>query len=328
VKCKKIMAFWLAPALCFAGYISNPQSILIIGNSFTFYNGGVDSSLNSIYQSTGNAAFYAERVANSGWYLRQHFASPTSINTIKQGHNGKPWDVVVLQGYSNEAAVDSSRPAFYEAVKQLDSIIKTSNSNTYLELTWSYKSVTDESMFNALVAGYDSASALIGHAPIIPAGYSFMSLRDSFNIYADDKHPTESGTYLIACTFYGFFTGTTPVGITWTLNNVAAANVNIIQRKAWAADLAHPYVSTSTRNGEMQGHDGLGGFNTYGIKALGKNVFSMDAPAGTKFTVLTVSGKNVKRGILASPHEKFDLSGFSKGMYIVNTASYVKTINR
>lgn len=313
-KIKTLIALLTLNTVLFAGYVKNPQRVLIIGNSLTFYNNGVDASLNNLYNAAGNATFHAERVANSGWTLAQHFASTASITKIKQGYNGKPWDVVVLQGLSNEPSDVALRPAFYKAVKQLDSVITSVKSNTYLELTWSYLSVTDNTMFNNLVKGYDSASSLIGHAPIIPAGYAFMNLRNQFNIYADDKHPNENATYLIANTFYGFFAEKSPVGLSWVLTNVPANNVNKIQTTAWDAVLAHPYspiTSIANNNPCMSGSCGE-------IK-FANNVFDFSAPVGSQYTVISVSGKIVKSGSLHTTFEAIDLNAMPKGMYLINT---------
>jgi hypothetical protein len=324
-----VFAFLLIPAFCFAGFVKDPQSVLIIGNSFTFYNTGVDTVLSSMYKSAGSSTFHAARVANAGWYLNQHFANAATINAIKQGYNSKPWDVVVLQGYSNEASDPASRPAFYKAVRQLDSIVRASNSNTYLELTWSYQSVRDTSMFNALVAGYDSASSLIGHVPIIPAGYAFMSLRDSFNLYSDDKHPNESGTYLIASTFYGFLSGKTPVGVSFAPASVTAANKTKIQIKAWDAVLDHSYTGgTPALQPRQKGRVSFSGPHDIGIQMKGRNAFLIEAPAGAVYTVSTVSGRMVKRGVLALPSTTFKVTGYSKGLYLISATASGKIVQQ
>ena len=239
---KPFALFILLPMVCFAGWVNNPRSVLLVGNSFTGW-GTIYDQLNSIYKSRGDNTFHAEGNWTNSWTLAMHWNDTALRAQIRAGYNGKPWDVVVLQAQSDEPESPSAQPGYFTAVKQLDSLIRAAGSNTYLELTWSYKSITDNSMFNGLISGLQTASASIGNAPIIPAGYAVMALRDSMPLYlaGDDKHLNQSGWYLDACTMYGFFSGQSPVGVTWVYSGATA--VPTLQKTAWQTCLDHPYAS-------------------------------------------------------------------------------------
>jgi hypothetical protein len=51
---------------------------------------------------------------------------------------------------------------------------------------------------------------------VVFAGEAFelcQKRHPEINLYADDRHPSQAGTYLAACVFYGKIFGRTPVGL-------------------------------------------------------------------------------------------------------------------
>ena len=78
------------------------QNVLFIGNSYTHYN-----NMPKLFEriaKANNEMVYADSIAVSGSTLKQHSERPTTYDKMKS----RPWDIVVIQGFSREFAQDSS----------------------------------------------------------------------------------------------------------------------------------------------------------------------------------------------------------------------------
>ncbi len=213
-----------------ADVVMNPSSVLFIGNSLTFYNNGIDNCLEGIYAAAGKSINAVQRTTG-GQDLEYHFNDSVKIAEIEKG----TYDIVVLQGYSNEAYEPAKRASFYEYGIKLDSVIKAAGENTYLFQTWSYQ--TDITMIEGIAFGYDSLGNAIG-ATVVPCGRAFQTVDiDSGTAFLrqDYAHPTTGGTYLAACTFYAVFTGESPVGNTFRLSGISDEQARYYQQIAWDA---------------------------------------------------------------------------------------------
>lgn len=102
------------------------ERILFIGNSYTGIN-----NLPKIYQdivaSTGAVAPEVSAVTPGGRTLEQHLSNANTLQLVDQGK----WDVVVLQGQSQEAAMsekfDNMRVSFLKGAKGLCARVKAAS---------------------------------------------------------------------------------------------------------------------------------------------------------------------------------------------------------
>lgn len=214
-------------------HITSPKAVLMVGNSFTYFNNGVMSHLLPMLRETDpdNAkAYFFKQVTISGASLSEHrFGFEEMVKSRK-------WDVVVLQGNSTEPMVPATEeerqalrrvqgaaaPAdpmaaaaeFKEYARRYDKIIRDNGGVPVFFMTWAYTG--QPGMTKPLAEAYTDIANELDDL-VVPVGLAFeRSLRtrpDYPMLISDDRHPTRAGTYLIACTFYAALTGKSPVGL-------------------------------------------------------------------------------------------------------------------
>lgn len=177
----------------------SPRNILIIGNSYTFFNNGLAYHLKNL--AMNEASLQVERVkevAKGGYTLENHWNDTATVNTIKRGG----WDVIILQEQSLRPVNDKAKMLLY--AHKFDSLIKSaSDAKLYFFMTWAYKSYPD--MIYPLSESYKEA-AKNSKSALIPAGLEWDKLsksKDSINLYfSDGQHPNSNGTFFTASIFY------------------------------------------------------------------------------------------------------------------------------
>jgi len=189
----------------------SPMNVLFIGNSYTHMH-RMPVLFEKIAKSRG-VKLNVEMSAKSGHTFRMHCDRPELFNKI----NSKKWDYIVLQGFSRELSespgyIDTASVPFIGTI--LDSIY-TNNSctNVLLYMTWGYKTGfeerveinTNESMSDSVRVGYEYVSDLFD-LPMVPVGpvwRDFRATNKNIELYDEDlRHPSDQGSYLIACSFY------------------------------------------------------------------------------------------------------------------------------
>jgi hypothetical protein len=208
-----LLALALAPsAQTIAG---EPDKVLFVGNSFTYYNNSLHNHYDALVESA-NGLLDARIMTISGGHLPEHVAGLPSLVASDD------WDVVVLQGYSKGPISDDTAGAFRKAATQLVRVIRDNDAKPVFFMTWAY---IDEPEMTALL---DDAYTSIGKkldAQVVPVGLAFeraIQLRPDLKLrIADRKHPTLAGTYLAACTFYAALHRQNPQGLSY------------LQRVAW-----------------------------------------------------------------------------------------------
>ncbi len=186
-------------------------------------------------QSLANAARPGHRrllrigmEAVGGAHLPNHAANPDL--PLADG-----WDVVVVQGYSDEPIAPTKGEAFRMALELLNARILCAGSQTALFMTWAYKN--QPAMTAELASAYLVAGQSI-NAQVVPAGLAFAAaLRDrpllALYVEEDAKHPSPVGTYLAACTFYAALYGRSPVGAGFILPDMPHETALFLQETAW-----------------------------------------------------------------------------------------------
>jgi len=180
-------------------------NILFVGNSFTFYNDGVDFHLKNMVQTDDSTNYDIQKIAVSSYTLEEHFQDALTLAKIKS----KSWHTVVLQEQSTRPI---NNPAlFLEFAGKLDAEIKSMGAKTALFMTWATKA--DPTDIDQLAPAYISTGKAL-NAQVVPVGkvwdYFAKNYPEINLYYTDNKHPALAGTYLIACTFYYSLLGKNP----------------------------------------------------------------------------------------------------------------------
>jgi hypothetical protein len=178
--------------------------VLFIGNSYTFYNGGIDAQLHGLAPSTRTEAIVA-----GGYTLENHWDSGRTLAEIRKGG----WHYVVLQEQSQTPVLGPLK--FDQYVRGFDQEIRRVGAKTVLLMTWERPDSVAVGVTTAnLAAAYTTIGTEVG-AIVAPAGLAFAAAKEErpdISLTLQDGHPTMQGTYLAACVLYGVLFHRSPVG--------------------------------------------------------------------------------------------------------------------
>jgi hypothetical protein len=201
--------------------------ILFIGNSFTARNNLPD--IIARLAETRGKQLHHRLISAGGASLRMHWNKGGAQKAIRQ----TPYDYVVLQEQSTLPIKNPLR--MHENIRLFDEAIRDSGAKTALYLTWARQDVPE--MQNAINSAYTSIGKELG-ATIVPVGVAWQNLikkKKGPALHAEDKsHPTLAGSYLAACVFLGTLFHQSPVGISGELKGLTQAEVELLQKTAWA----------------------------------------------------------------------------------------------
>jgi hypothetical protein len=219
-----LLALLLVPVT--SSTAGEPDKILFVGNSFTYYNNSLHNHYEALVESA-NGSLHARIMTISSGHLPEHVAGLPSLAASDD------WDVIVLQGYSKGPISDGTAQPFRDAAKQLVQVIRDNDARPAFFMTWAY---SDEPEMTALLDdAYTSIGKQLG-AQVVPVGLAFeraIQLRPGLKLrIADRKHPTIAGTYLAACTFYAALHRKNPEGLSYTAG-LDPDDAAFLQRIAW-----------------------------------------------------------------------------------------------
>ena len=178
---------------------NKPMRILMLGNSFTFYN-----DMPQMLAGLTGAEVTAH--TRGGAYLSEHLDPETELGakTLPALAKGR-WDYVILQEQSCNPVTD--KQSFLESTELLCEKVHAAGAVPVLYATWAYEEGGGE--LKRLGIGYDVMSALLetayreaaeqGDALFAGVGSRFYQLAGQKALYAEDgKHPSEEGSRLAA----------------------------------------------------------------------------------------------------------------------------------
>ena len=207
-----------------------PQNILFIGNSYTYFNGGIHNHLSSMvierfpdFHTNYNA------ITAGGATLQSHYSNTNTISTIEEGN----WDYVILQEQSTRP-VDNPQ-LFYDFAELMDEVITDSSAEAMFFMTWAREYNPD--MIEDLANSYNTIGEQL-EADVCPVGRAWelaLELNPEIELYTNDQsHPNAKGTYLAVCMFYICLFGENPQGIEFT-NDDSISNEErlFLQNVAW-----------------------------------------------------------------------------------------------
>jgi len=309
---KKILL--LLSLISFLSQAQETKNVLFLGNSYTYYN-NLPKLIEDIATSQGDVFTHDENTPG-GKALSDHAADATSLSKIKQGG----WDYVVLQDQSQKPAFNPSFVAtnclpYAKALS--DSIYKYNDCGLpVFFMTWgrkngdasncanyppicTYKGMQERLRSSYLIMGQQN------NAPVSPVGAvwrDFIKNNPNVQLYnADESHPSLTGSYLAACTFYAAIFQKSPIGV-WKPNNIGASLASLIQTQAhqtvfdslnvWGIDSLVVPNRTSFKNTNNSVWD----YSFYGLDSLCLDSVVWDFGNGNQKTGFSVSETFVSTG--------------------------------
>lgn len=201
------------------------KKALFLGNSYTYFN-DLPSLVSQIAYSKGDSLF-AVKYTPGGYTFQLHSQDPMTRAAIAAG----PWDVVILQEQSQLPALwpDSVAVTTYPFADTLNRLIRENDSCslTLFFMTWGRKYGDQEfcpvyppvCTYNGMQARLRESYLAMGmmfNAEVSPVGAAWKTTRamnPGIELYqSDNSHPSLSGSYLAACTFYAAIFHKSPAG--------------------------------------------------------------------------------------------------------------------
>ncbi len=194
--------------------------ILLLGNSFTFFNEMPTALLEPILKAAGLDA-QVTAVTCGGYYLHQ-FLDPSDPYGAKALGllESQPFDAVILQEQSNNPIADPA--LFYDAVRGLAQKVRANGARLWLYETWGYEARNPDlcrfapdtfAMEMKLRAAYTAIARETG-ASVAFAGAAMSRALKTIgpDIYSmkDFYHPSLLGSRLAAWTLAGTLLGKDP----------------------------------------------------------------------------------------------------------------------
>jgi len=192
----------------FFGLISNTFSqqdttrILFVGNSFTYYY-NLPQVVDAMAISQGKT-YYIRQSTVGGSTIEQHWKSEkgTKTRTLLDQYT---WDYIVFNHHSL-ATIDSPE-SFLEYSKKFVELVRQKRAKPIFMETWAYKA--NPLMIHTISKAYEELGVTL-NVDIVPCGKLIAEVRKwrpDIELFADPKHPSYNGTYLLGLAFTKYFTG-------------------------------------------------------------------------------------------------------------------------
>lgn len=214
---------------------------MFIGNSYTYVN-DLPGTLGALAANLGKEITIDSKT-NGGYTFQNHTTDPSTYSKI----HSNPWDVVVIQGQSQEPSFPDGQvnsETLPYAIQLSDSVWANNTcSNVMYYMTWGRQNGdpqwseinTFEKMNTRLYNAYLRMADSSDQAMVSPVGGAWSYVRANYpliNLYnADESHPSMEGTYLAACTFYASLFQQSPVGSNYYAG-LDATTAGILQHAA------------------------------------------------------------------------------------------------
>jgi PKD repeat protein len=236
----------LALSVCFSFILQAQQNVLFLGNSYTGSNNL--SQIVEQFSQAGGQSIVTQANAPGGFTLQGHTTNMQTLSLLQQGN----WDFVVLQEQSQLPSfpISQVQTQCFPYAAELDSLIHAYNScaNTMFFMTWGRENgdasncaswppvCTYQGMDSLLYERYMQMGA-DNQAMVSPVGAVWNHIRTnnpSINLYSSDgSHPSASGSYAAACTFYSVIFQADPSQVNWDYS-LTAAEASVIRDAAKA----------------------------------------------------------------------------------------------
>jgi len=163
----------------------------------------------------------------SGGHLPEHAGGFKNIMSAED------WDIVVMQGHSRGPISEGTAEPFKKAARKFARIARKRGTRPVFFMTWAY---TDKPEMTALL---DKAYTDIGReldAQVVPVGLAFATVtveRPDIPVRTEDgRHPSLTGSYLAACTFFAALYNQSPEGLPYDAG-LGEETTAYLQQVAW-----------------------------------------------------------------------------------------------
>ena len=224
----------------------NVNSIMLIGNSFFYYNNSLHNHLGDIYDAdpelnTPRRRSITINGSSLSWHDVESYLSNKEIGAFTidsdtntyEAYEDQDIDVVIMMDCSLCPINDKRKDSFYKYVKKHSETIRSKDIEPILFMTWPYKNKPE--MQQQLEKEFFKASKL-NKLRMIPAGQAFLYINQNFpniNLYTEDlRHPSKEGTYLAALMIFTSLSNKTPIGNSYTMD-LDPEVAKILQKVAW-----------------------------------------------------------------------------------------------
>ena len=245
----KIFIVFLSLILSISSYSNNAKeisSIMLIGNSFFYYNNSLHNHLGDLYDADPDLDTPRRRSitingSSLSWHDVESYLSNEEIGSFKidsdtntyEPYEEKDIDVVIMMDCSLCPINDERKDSFYKYVKKHSKTIRSKGIEPILFMSWPYKNKPE--MQEMLEKEFFKASKL-NNLRLIPAGQAFLYINKNFpniNLYTEDlRHPSKEGTYLAALMVFTSLSNKSPIGNTFTMDLDPKVS-RILQEVAW-----------------------------------------------------------------------------------------------
>ena len=245
----KFLAVFISFVFAVSSYsdsAKNISSIMLIGNSFFYYNNSLHNHLGDLYDADPDLDTPRRRSitingSSLSWHDVESYLSNKEIGSFKidsdtntyEPYEEKDIDVVIMMDCSLCPINDERKDSFYEYVKKHSETIRSKGIEPILFMSWPYKNKPE--MQEMLEKEFFKASRL-NNLRLIPAGQAFLYINQNFpniNLYTKDlRHPSKEGTYLAALMVFTSLSNKSPIGNTYVMD-LDPDIAKILQKAAW-----------------------------------------------------------------------------------------------
>jgi hypothetical protein len=214
-----------------------PVGVLFVGNSLTYWNGGVETHVAALAASEDPPLMIeAERATAPAYTLEELYrlsmpgGGPTALEAIRAGGH----DVVVLQDdipdiYSKDIAT------FLEYARLFDQEVTDAGARSVFYMTWPIEAV-DWVTLEDIVDAHRTVESELG-AVVAPVGTAMAKATaerpDLSMLDTDDlMHPSLAGTYLAANVLYAAMFDEDPRGLAYRPDDITEDEAAFLQRVA------------------------------------------------------------------------------------------------
>ncbi len=226
--------------------LNDVSSIMLIGNSFFYYNNSLHNHLGDLYDADPELKTPKRRSitingSSLSWHDVESYLSNDEIGSFKinsETNNYEPYkdrdiDVVIMMDCSLCPINDERRPSFYKYVKKHSKTVRSKGAEPILFMSWPYKNKPE--MQNQLEEEFLKVSK-INKLRMIPAGQAFLYVNQNYpsiNLYTDDlRHPSKEGTYLASLMVFTTLNDKSPEGNTYIMD-LDPQIAKTLQKVAW-----------------------------------------------------------------------------------------------
>ena len=245
----KFLAVFISFVFAVSSYSAsakNISSIMLIGNSFFYFNNSLHNHLGDLYDADPDLDTPRRRSitingSSLSWHDVESYLSNEEIGSFKidsdtntyEPYEEKDIDVVIMMDCSLCPINDERKESFYKYVKKHSQTIRSKGIEPILFMSWPYKNKPE--MQQQLEKEFFKASKL-NNLRMVPAGPAFLFVNKNFsniNLYTEDlRHPSKEGTYLAALMVFTTLSKKSPVGNSYSMG-LDPKVARTLQEVAW-----------------------------------------------------------------------------------------------